>query len=161
LKDRYIFPALFCYYPNKSIGVVFPDLNGCVSQGNDEADALRMAREALTLHLWGMEEDEEDIPEPSAAKNLRPGQEQVIVLIDAYMPPFRERMNNKAVTKAVTVPRWLEIEAKSAKLNYSQILQDGLIQRLGIERKTPVRRTKSREGHRLDRDGDHSSPQRP
>ena len=59
------------------------------------------------------------------------------------MPPFRERMNNKAVTKTVTVPRWLEMEAKIAGLNYSQVLQDGLIERLGIQRKV-TRRQKSK-----------------
>ena len=49
-------------------------------------------------------------------------------------------MNNKAVTKTVTVPRWLEVEAKTAKLNYSQILQDGLMERLGIQRNIRGRR---------------------
>jgi hypothetical protein len=52
-------------------------------------------------------------------------------------------MNNKAVTKAVTVPRWLDLEAKEARLNYSQILQDGLMERLGLQRKAPSRRKKN------------------
>lgn len=143
MKDRYVFPAYFCYYENGNIGIVFPDLPGCVSQGDNDDDALRMAKEALTFHLWGMEEDEDEIPEPTPAKDLHPESEQVIVLIDAFMPPFRERMNNKAVTKTVTVPRWLELEAKTAQLNYSQVLQDGLMERLGIQhRMTTQRRTK-------------------
>ena len=140
MKDRYVFPAFFCYYEDGTVGVVFPDLPGCVSQGDGDEDALRMAREAMTFHLWGMEEDGDTIPEPTPARGLSPEPDQVVVLIDAFMPPFRERMNNKAVTKTVTVPRWLEVEAKTAKLNYSQILQDGLMERLGIQRNIRRRR---------------------
>jgi predicted RNase H-like HicB family nuclease len=143
LKDRYLFPAYFCYYESGKIGVVFPDLPGCISQGDSEEDALRMAKEALTFHIWGIEDDGDKTPEPSAVKDLSPESDQAVVLIEAFMPPFRERMNNKAVTKAVTVPRWLEIEAKEANLNYSQILQDGLMQRLGIQRKIQRRQRKN------------------
>lgn len=143
MKDRYVFPAFFCYYDDGPIGIVFPDLPGCVSQGEDDEDALRMAKEAMTFHLWGMEQDGDEIPNPTPANRLRPEPDQVVVLIDSFMPPFRERMNNKAVTKTVTVPRWLEMEAKTAGLNYSQVLQDGLIERLGIQRKV-TRRQKSK-----------------
>lgn len=144
MKERYVFPAFFCYYDEGTVGIVFPDLPGCVSQGDNDEDALRMAKEALTFHLWGMEEDNDAIPDPTPAKALKPEADQVIVLIDVFMPPFRERMNNKAVTKTVTVPRWLEMEAKTANLNYSQILQDGLMERLGIRRKLQRRRQKTK-----------------
>jgi hypothetical protein len=87
-----------------------------------------------------MEEGNDAIPEPTPVKELHPEPDQVVVLIDVFMPPFRERMNNKAVTKTVTIPRWLEMEAKTAQLNYSQVLQDGLLSRLGIQRKIENRR---------------------
>lgn len=145
MKDRYIFPAYFCYCDKTGrIGIVFPDLPGCTSQADDEEEAMRMAKEAMTLHLWGMEEDNDEIPEPSSLKDLETEEDQVIVLIEAFMPPFRERMNNKAVTKTVTMPRWLEMEAKAANLNYSQILQDGIMERLGIQRKISGRRQKNK-----------------
>jgi predicted RNase H-like HicB family nuclease len=134
MKDRYIFPAYFCYDLEGQVGVVYPDLPGCVSQGGNDEDALRMAREGLSLHLWGMERDGDEIPAPTPAKNLTPESDQVVVLVDVFMPPFRERMNKKAVTKTVTLPRWLEAEAKAASLNYSRVLQDGLMERLGIRR---------------------------
>jgi predicted RNase H-like HicB family nuclease len=140
MKDRYVFPAFFCYHGNGTVGVVFPDLPGCVSQGDSEGDAARMAREALAFHIWGMEEDGDEIPAPASARELKAEPGQVIVLIEALMPPFRERMNNKAMTKSVTVPRWLDMEAKAEGLNYSQVLQDGLMERLGIRRKINGRR---------------------
>lgn len=131
MKDRYIFPAFFCHYDD-AIGVVFHDLPGCVSQGDNDEDALRMANEALRLHLWGMEEDGDAVPEPTPVKQLHTNHDQTVVLIEAYMPPFRELMHSRSTTRAVTLPKWLDMEAKSARLNYSQVLQDGLMKRLGF-----------------------------
>jgi post-segregation antitoxin (ccd killing protein) len=87
-----------------------------------------------------MEQDKDDIPKPTPARDLQPEPDQVIVLVDVLMPPFRERMNNKAVSRTVTVPRWLDEEAKAINVNYSQVLQDGLINQLGIQRQIENRR---------------------
>ena len=46
-------------------GVSFPDLPGCVSFGTDLEDAVRQAEEALSLHMEGMAEDGEALPETS------------------------------------------------------------------------------------------------
>ncbi len=46
-------------------GVSFPDFPGCVTAGKTLEEARRMAVEALTLHIEGMMEDGESIPEAS------------------------------------------------------------------------------------------------
>lgn len=46
-------------------GVSFPDFPGVVTAGTDLDDARRMAEEALALHVEGLLEDGEAIPEPS------------------------------------------------------------------------------------------------
>jgi predicted RNase H-like HicB family nuclease len=46
-------------------GVSFPDLPGCVTAGKTLDAARCMAAEALALHIGGMAEDGEPIPEPS------------------------------------------------------------------------------------------------
>jgi predicted RNase H-like HicB family nuclease len=51
-------------------GVFFPDLPGCVTAGFDLDDARRMAEEALSLHLRGMEEDGDPIPTPSSLEAI-------------------------------------------------------------------------------------------
>lgn len=45
--------------------VYFPDLPGCVTTGADLEDAQREAADALGLHLYGMEQDGDPIPNPS------------------------------------------------------------------------------------------------
>lgn len=47
-------------------GVSFPDLPGCVTAGRDLDEARAMAQEALAIHLEGLAEDGEAIPEPSS-----------------------------------------------------------------------------------------------
>lgn len=141
MKDRYTYPALFAYQEGISgIGIVFPDLPGCVSHGDDEIDAMRCAKEALSLHLWAMERDGDEIPNPTPIKDLDyeeykdPAVQLVVVLVDVWMTLFREEMNNKAVTRAVTLPHWLDMRAKEANLSYSKTLQDGLMKSLGLKR---------------------------
>jgi predicted RNase H-like HicB family nuclease len=46
-------------------GVSFPDFPGCITAGKTLDEASRMAEEALTLHIQGMIEDGEEVPEPS------------------------------------------------------------------------------------------------
>lgn len=141
MQDTYTYPALFCYDDDgvPGIGVVFPDLPGCVSQGSDEADAMRKAKEALSLHLFGMEEDGREIPSPTPLRELKPEPDQTPVLIDVWMPAFRERMNTKAINRMVTLPQWLDLRAKAAKINYSHVLQDGLKRLLGVEQTASAR----------------------
>ena len=60
--------ALFEYEnSSKAIGVVFPDLPGCYSAGDNFDDAFRMAHEALSLYA----EDESDLPPPRTLEQIK------------------------------------------------------------------------------------------
>ena len=51
-------------------GVSFPDFPGCVTAGKTLEEARRMAVQALALHIGGMAEDGEPIPEPSTIDDV-------------------------------------------------------------------------------------------
>lgn len=51
--------------PDSAYGVSVPDLPGCASAGDTADEALRMAKEAIELHLEGMLDDGLDLPEPT------------------------------------------------------------------------------------------------
>jgi predicted RNase H-like HicB family nuclease len=51
-------------------GVSFPDFPGCVTAGRTLEEARGMAVEALSLHIAGMMEDGDRIPEPSTLDSL-------------------------------------------------------------------------------------------
>lgn len=46
-------------------GVTVPDLPGCFSAGSSFDEALEMVREAISLHLEGLLQDGEPIPQPN------------------------------------------------------------------------------------------------
>ncbi|MEW9702364.1 type II toxin-antitoxin system HicB family antitoxin [Paenibacillus sp. SI8] len=135
-KDRYVFPAIFDY-ADDGITVTFPDLRGAITCGDTDEEALRMARECMALHLFGMESDGDEIPEPSSTQILRNDLEpqQTLVLIDVWMPPFRDKMANRAVKKTLTIPKWLDDIAAEQNVNYSHILQDALKTHLGVSKR--------------------------
>jgi predicted RNase H-like HicB family nuclease len=62
--------ALLHKEPKSDYGVSFPDLPGCVTAGRTLDEARAMAVEALMLHLQGMIEDGEAIPEPSSLDTI-------------------------------------------------------------------------------------------
>jgi predicted RNase H-like HicB family nuclease len=70
-------------------GVSFPDFPGCVTAGRTLEEAREMAAEALTLHMAGMIEDGEALPEPSTLDQL-PGdpaiQGAIAFLVSAEAP---------------------------------------------------------------------------
>jgi len=48
-------------------GAYVPDLPGCVAAGSSLAEVKRLIKGAIELHLEGMQEDGEKIPEPQFA----------------------------------------------------------------------------------------------
>ncbi|RXT00967.1 type II toxin-antitoxin system HicB family antitoxin [Ammoniphilus sp. CFH 90114] len=135
MKDRYIFPALLDYAED-GISVEFPDLPGCLTCGDSEEEALRKAKEAMALHLYGMEQEGELIPEPSKVKSIAAERNQAVLLVEAWMPPFRHDMENKAVKKTLTIPKWLDDLAQENNVNFSHLLQDALKKYLGVKDKS-------------------------
>lgn len=62
--------ALIRKEADSDFGVEFPDLPGCVTAGVTLDEAAAMAREALALHLEGMAEEGEPLPEPSSLEDV-------------------------------------------------------------------------------------------
>ena len=87
-NDFYAYPAVFYYDPD-GISIEFPDLPGCLPCATTTEAAFHNAREALGLHLFGMEQDNDPIPAPTPAQALHPENGGVVTLIDVYMPSIR------------------------------------------------------------------------
>lgn len=129
--ERYVYPAVFTYEEGQEIAVVFPDLDVATSGENDEG-ALFSARELLGCAMAGLEEDGEDIPTPTSLAKVPCEANERVVLIDVYMPSIRMARVNRSVNRTVTLPAWLNAAAQEKNINFSQVLQDGLKQRLGV-----------------------------
>lgn len=82
---------------DSDFGVSFPDLPGVVTAGTTLDEARDMAEEALALHLEGMAEDGEAIPEPSSLEAIMSDPENrsgVAILVSVKSdPPKIVRVN--------------------------------------------------------------------
>lgn len=129
MKNQYAFPAFF-YFDKDGISIEFPDLPGCLPCAHSQDEAFHNAKEALGLHLYGMEQDGDTIPEPTPISKLTPEPGGVIVMVEVFMPAIRDRMNNRSVNRTVTIPAWLNAAALERNINFSQVLQDALKQQI-------------------------------
>jgi predicted RNase H-like HicB family nuclease len=91
------------------LGVVFPDLPGCVTQGDTPQHAAEMALEALALHIESMVEGGEALPEPSP--------------LDA-VPDWVDPAETTVVTRLL-VP--VELPGRSVRVNIT--MDENLLQR--------------------------------
>ncbi|MBM4235628.1 MAG: HicB family protein [Firmicutes bacterium] len=114
--------------------VYFPDLPGCVSFGKNFEDAQQEAADALALHLYGMEKDDEIIPEPSANPILdkETGSGHIVVPITIFPDIIRNELDNRSVKTNLTIPSWLKELAEAQGVNYSKLLQAALMEYLGL-----------------------------
>jgi predicted RNase H-like HicB family nuclease len=131
-KNRYSFISVF-NYADDGISISFPDLPGCLPCASTEDEAFKNAQEALGLHLWGMEQDGDNIPSPTPLKSIKLDTNEVAVMVEVFMPPVRERVNNRFVKKTLSLPNWLAAQADKDNVNYSKLLQSALIDYLDVK----------------------------
>lgn len=129
---KYVYSAVFTQVDD-GYSVELPDLPGCITGADTMADALAMIEDAGAMWLWDAENHGEEIPAPTPLEDVETSKGQVksFVLLDT--DEYRRANENRAVKKTLTIPSWLNIEAERAGVNFSQILQDGLKARLGIQ----------------------------
>jgi len=114
--------------------VYFPDLPGCVSHGKDFEEAQRQAAEALGLHIYGMDKDEDEIPEPSKTPQVDPetADGYLVSPIIVFPDIVRNELDNRAVKTNLTIPAWLKELAEAQGVNYSKVFQTALMDYLGV-----------------------------
>ena len=59
--------------------------------------------------------------------------DEFVSLIRCDTEFYRRFYKSKAVKKTLSIPEWLNEEAAKAGLNFSQVLQEGLKERLGLK----------------------------
>ena len=132
-KNNYAFIAIL-EYADDGINVSFPDLSGCFTCADvgDTESALKNAKEALGLHLFGMEQDNEPIPKATPITKIKIEKNQIPALIDVFMPSIRATAKTAFVKKTLSLPAWLAAMADEKKVNCSKLFQEALKNFLGI-----------------------------
>ena len=134
-----IYPACF-FKDENGYSVVFPDLNWLATNGSSETDAMNMAVDCLAGYLYSLKSDGNQIPPASAMGDV--SLESVATELDADttdafvnmvsvdVTEYARDHFEKSVRKTLTIPAWLNTAALERKINFSQTLQEALIEKL-------------------------------
>lgn len=120
--------------------VVFPDLRYLAVCAPSLEEGLSAAIDCLAGYLYSCRQNGDPVPEPSPMQDLQPaaiaGEIQlpptdafinmIAVDVDEYARVHLER----SVKKTLTIPVWMNKAALKRGLNFSQVLQEALTERL-------------------------------
>ena len=98
---KYVYPAIFEDDDDK-IGVSVPDIPGCFTFGDDMAEALLMAEDAIAMMLVQYENDGQSVPVASSISDIKT--DGIVSLVLADTEKWRKQFDNKAVKKTLTIP---------------------------------------------------------
>lgn len=137
-----MYPAIFFKEEPEGYSVLFPDLNWLGTCGENKQEAMEMAIDCLAGYLHTSWLDNDKVPEPSDikdidvkfyAKELGDNSEDIdafVTMVSVDVEEYAKLHFSKSVRKTLTIPAWLDKEARKAKINFSKTLQEALLQKL-------------------------------
>lgn len=102
------------------------------TQGETIAECMYMARDAISLTGICKEDIGQSVPSPNS-QPVESGPQDTVTLVDVDFDAYRRAQDTRAVRKNVTIPSYLNDLAERAGINFSQILQEGLKSKLGVD----------------------------
>jgi predicted RNase H-like HicB family nuclease len=130
---KYVYPAVFTEEENGMYSVIFPDLEGCYSQGDNLEEAIVNANDVLCFTLFDLENEGANIPAPSSIRDIKCTESEFTSLVACDTIEYRRLNDNKAIKKTLTIPNWLNTLAERSNVNFSQVLQEALTEKLGLK----------------------------
>lgn len=132
-KDGSQYPYLVCV----------PDMD-IFTEGSTFADAMEMARDAIGVSGISMEDNGEKLPEPStqerAVEKVKADTAEIdfskgiLTFVDVDFSEYRRKIDMKTVRRNVALPGWLNYEAEKSGINVSRVLQEALMNVLGVKK---------------------------
>ena len=124
---KFIYPAII-YKEDDGYWGEFPDLDGAVSEGDSYLETADNLEEALNGYISSVLDRGLKLSKASVdLSEINKEKSGEIILIKTDIDLNKA---NKSVKKTLTIPHWLNEEAKKADINFSQILQEALVKKL-------------------------------
>lgn len=127
---KLFYPALFHKAEEGGFWITFPDYPECMTQGEDIQNAYEMAWDALGLAIVSRLESKEALPVPTEPYAIPLDSDTFCVIVAFDLIAYQKRHNSKAVKKTLSIPEWLNEAATDMNINFSQVLQDALLQKI-------------------------------
>ncbi|MCM1122244.1 MAG: type II toxin-antitoxin system HicB family antitoxin [Eubacterium sp.] len=138
MKDIY---PVFIAQNKQDYLVYVPDLD-IYTEGKSMVDAIDMARDAIGLKGIDYEDDGKELPVASSYDEaIRKAKEDteifdystgILTMVDVDFTEYRRKRDNRMVKKNCTIPYNLNVEAEKLGINFSKLLQDALVQKIGV-----------------------------
>lgn len=113
------------YYAN------FPDFNACFTDAESIDELFANTKEVLNAVIFTMLKNKMDLP--AAGENIKLEEGEFLILVESPVGVIKDRINNMAVKKTLTLPAWMNEMAMEHDINFSQVLQEGLKRELNIK----------------------------
>ncbi len=134
----------FIKQENEAYLVYIPDWE-IYTEGNSFVHAMEMARDAIGLGGIIKEDHEEPLPSASSyddaikkaqadADDIFDYSTGILTMVDIDFLDYRRKNEHRSVKKNCTIPYWLSVEAEKAHINFSKVLQEALMSKLGVTR---------------------------
>lgn len=127
------YPAIITYEDNVFY-IGFPDFEKEFynTYGDSFEEAVEMGKEYLVLLLEELENKKKEFPAPSKIKQVKELLEdnQELVYISLNYEYEKSLVKIAYVKKTLTIPSYLDILAKNKNINFSQVLQEALKEKL-------------------------------
>lgn len=122
------YPAVF-HEEDGSVWAEFPDLEGCQTYGDTIEECVKEANEALGLYAESLIERGMKLPRPTKIRDINIDDENSFVMA-VYCDLNNYMKDSKAVKKTLTIPQWLNDRAVKSNINFSETLQNALIEKI-------------------------------
>ncbi|MDD3744893.1 MAG: type II toxin-antitoxin system HicB family antitoxin [Anaerostipes sp.] len=131
--NKLFYPAVFHEAEEGGYWISFPDFPECLTDGDTTNEAYEMAVDALGLAITDRKENKENIPLPTDLKDIQVEDGSFLVVVEFDMLAYLKKTNNKAVKKTLSIPEWMNEEAVNLGVNFSQVLQEALLQKINLK----------------------------
>ena len=129
MLQKLFYPSIFHKAEEGGFWVSFPDIPECLTEGDDMRQAYEMASDALGLVISDKIKNEESLPVPSQVDEISTD-DGYLVVVEFDLLEYQRKHNNRAVKKTLSIPAWLNEAAIRAGVNFSQVLQEALLEKV-------------------------------
>lgn len=139
------YPAIF-FKEKNGYSVIFPDLNYLSTCGDTLEEAFSMAIDCMAGYLFWLLQEDEPFPASSSLTQIDvtsitdelnfSHEESFVNIVSVDVTEYAKVHFEKSVKKTLTIPAWLNKAALEQNINFSQVLQNALIDILKHSTKT-------------------------
>lgn len=94
---------------------------------DDMEHIIGNAKEALSLHIYGMEQDGDTLPKASKQLSDSDIEDCFVMPITIFPDLFRRQKESRRVKTNITIQEWLKDYAKAHNVNLSKLIESSLL----------------------------------